>query len=85
MGDLKFLQTLSYTIKCKIYFYSSSTVLSTEPAVSTEGLGSNTSDMSSLDEYSYRPKFASYLGRKTLFIFRIQLSVNESLQHIKLA
>lgn len=45
----------------KLLERSSSTVLSTEPAVSTEGLGSNTSDMSSLDEYSYRPKFAKYL------------------------
>ncbi|XP_045207038.2 uncharacterized protein LOC123559371 [Mercenaria mercenaria] len=45
----------------KLLERSSSTVLSTDPAVSTEGLGSNTSDMSSLDEYTYRPKFASYL------------------------
>lgn len=40
---------------------SSSTVLSTEPAVSTEGLGSTMSDMSSIEEYSYKPKFANYL------------------------
>ena len=36
--------------------------MSTEPAVSTDGLGSNTSGMSSLEEYSYRPKFAHFLG-----------------------
>ncbi|XP_060607613.1 uncharacterized protein LOC132759772 isoform X2 [Ruditapes philippinarum] len=49
----------------KLLERSSSTVLSTDPAVSTEGLGSNTSDMSSLEEYTYRPKFANYLDSKT--------------------
>ncbi|WAR04603.1 hypothetical protein MAR_019972 [Mya arenaria] len=41
---------------------SLSSTASTEPAVSTEGLGSNiSSDVSGLEEYSYRPKFARYL------------------------
>ena len=57
----------------KVIFKSSSTVLSTEPAVSTEGLGSNTSGMSSLEEYSYRPKFAALIGKyKTKICHKLQ-------------
>ncbi|KAH3701258.1 uncharacterized protein LOC127860600 [Dreissena polymorpha] len=41
---------------------SLSSTVSTEPAVSTEGLGSNMSDMSTLEEYSYRPRFAAYIS-----------------------
>jgi len=54
--------------------------MSTEPAVSTEGLGSNMSDMSSMEEYSYRPKFANYLGRKLHYYhsFKITLMVYEN-------
>ena len=73
-------------LKKKQLSYSVSTVASSEPIVSTDGLGSSCDgSISSFEEQPYRPAFARNLGLLVLFIYTVNLAciVNRDKQYKK--